>query len=161
MTAVFLIGMCFVVCGGALAGRRHPYSFPSLMTGVILLVVYLFMSGLEMVFARDINGLHANSPLKPWFDKLSSGKGLCCSMADGETVADPDWDSKDGHYRVRLPTTIDYSDPEHPTQEFKWIDVPEDALVTVPNLFGRTMVWPARPGNGTVVVRCFMPGPMT
>ena len=47
-------------------------------------------------------------------------------MADGETVADPDWDSKDGHYRVRL--------------DGAWIDVPDDALVTKPNLFGRTMV---------------------
>ena len=50
-------------------------------------------------------------------------------------VADVDWESKDGHYRVRL--------------EGQWIDVPDDALITVPNRFGRTMVWPdqrAHPG---------------
>jgi len=43
------------------------------------------------------------------------------------TVADPDWESRDGHYRVRL-----YGE---------WIDVPDDALITEPNRLGRTMVW--------------------
>src|ERR1700732_5002301 len=98
------------------------------------------------VKARDLDGRYANSPLKAWFDRLASGKGLCCSMADGESVADPDWDSKDGHYRVRL--------------ENSWIDVPDDALITEPNRAGRTMVWPMR-FNGEISIRCFMPGSMT
>ena len=34
-------------------------------------------------------------------DHLASGKGLCCSFADGFAVSDVDWESKDGHYRVR------------------------------------------------------------
>src|SRR5947208_16829212 len=51
--------------------------------------------------ARD-DGRYANSPLKPWFDSLRSGKGLCCSDADGSVISDVDWESKDGHYRVRL-----------------------------------------------------------
>ncbi len=63
--------------------------------------------------ARD-DGRYANSPLKPWFDSLRSGKGLCCSDADGSVVSDVDWESKDGHYRVRL--------------EGQWIDVPDDAV---------------------------------
>ena len=98
------------------------------------------------VTARDLDGRYANSPLKQWFDHLASRKGLCCSMADGESVADPDWESKDGHYRVRL--------------ENNWIDVPDDALITEPNRAGRTMVWPMR-FNGEISVRCFMPGSMT
>jgi hypothetical protein len=98
------------------------------------------------VRARDLDGRYANSPLKPWFDQLASGKGLCCSMADGESVADPDWDSKDGHYRVRL--------------ENRWIDVPDDALITEPNRAGRTMVWPIR-FDDQITIRCFMPGSMT
>jgi hypothetical protein len=98
------------------------------------------------VGARDLDGRYANSPLKPWFDHLASGKGLCCSMADGEAVADPDWESKDGHYRVRL--------------ENAWIDVPDDALITEPNRAGRTMVWPIRIDN-QISIRCFMPGSMT
>ena len=96
--------------------------------------------------ARDLDGRYADSPLKPWFDRLASGKGLCCSMADGESVADPDWESKDGHYRVRLENT--------------WIDVPDDALITEPNRAGRTLVWPLRI-NTEISIRCFMPGSMT
>ncbi len=99
------------------------------------------------VTARDLDGRYASSPLKPWFDQLASGKGLCCSMADGETVSDPDWESRDGHYRVRL--------------EQGWIDVPDDAVITEPNKFGRTMVWPIKFGDGSVMIRCFMPGSMT
>ena len=35
----------------------------------------------DQLVARD-DGRFANSPLKPWFDRLASGKGLCCSFAD-------------------------------------------------------------------------------
>jgi len=42
------------------------------------------------VQARD-DGRYRQSPLKPWFDSLRSGKGLCCSDADGFAVSDPDW----------------------------------------------------------------------
>jgi hypothetical protein len=96
-------------------------------------------------YARD-DGRYRNSPLKPWFDSLKSGKGPCCSNADGVAVADPDWESKDGHYRVRI--------------DNEWIDVPDDALITQPNLAGRTMVWPIKGALGTSI-RCFMPGSMT
>src|SRR5262249_23653026 len=51
--------------------------------------------------ARD-DGRFADSPLKPWFDHLARGKGLCCSFADGFSVQDVDWDTQDGHYRVRI-----------------------------------------------------------
>ena len=67
-------------------------------------------------------------------------------MADGEIVADPDWESKDGHYRVRL--------------ENQWFDVPDNSVITEPNLAGRTMVWPLRIG-AAISIRCFMPGSMT
>src|SRR5438105_4187817 len=103
--------------------------------GLTLGVILTCMVG--SVTARDLDGRYANSPLKSWFDRLASGKGLCCSMADGESVADPDWESKDGHYRVRL--------------ENSWIDVPDDALITEPNRAGRTMVWPMRFGDQGVV----------
>ncbi len=109
---------------------------------ILTLVIGCFIGS---VTARDLDGRYANSPLKPWFDRLASGKGLCCSIADGESVADPDWESKDGHYRVRL--------------ENNWIDVPDDALITEPNRAGRTMVWPMR-FNGEISIRCFMPGSM-
>jgi len=96
------------------------------------------------VQARD-DGRYAKSELKPWFDRLQSSKGLCCSDADGFAVSDPDWESHDGRYRVRL--------------DGEWIDVPDDAVITEPNRAGRTMVWPIR-GPFGVSIRCFMPGSM-
>jgi hypothetical protein len=96
--------------------------------------------------ARDPDGRYANSPLKQWFDSLRSGKGPCCSDADGSALADIDWESKGGHYRVRL--------------DGEWIDVPDEAVITEPNRIGRTMVWPLR-GYLGLTIRCFMPGSMT
>jgi hypothetical protein len=105
-------------------------------------VVALFVGAVQ---ARD-DGRYMQSPLKPWFDGLKSGKGPCCSVADGLAVSDPDWESKDGHFRVRV--------------ENEWIDVPDDAVITEPNLAGRTMVWPVKGSLGTSI-RCFMPGSMS
>ena len=106
------------------------------------LFVTMLLAGSAL--GRD-DGRYAGSPLKSWFDSLRSGKGPCCSDADGFAVADPDWESKDGHYRVRL--------------DGQWIPVPDDAVITVPNLAGRTMVWPIKDALGTSI-RCFMPGVM-
>src|SRR5258707_13580540 len=114
---------------------------------VALLVPAVLLAGPPV--ARD-DGRYATSPLKPWFDSLRSGKGPCCSDADGSVVADVDWESKDGHYRVRL--------------WGQWIDVPDDAVITEPNRAGRTMVWPYTADRGTdhphTEIRCFMPGSM-
>jgi hypothetical protein len=52
------------------------------------------------VQARD-DGRYSLSPLKPWFDGLRSGKGPCCSDADGFALSDPDWELTSGHYRPR------------------------------------------------------------
>jgi hypothetical protein len=94
--------------------------------------------------AADRDGRYAQSPLKPWFDTLRSSKGLCCSITDGFSIADVDWTVDAGRYRVRV--------------EGQWIDVPDDALVTVPNKYGPPMVWPLKDVNGTTTIRCFMPG---
>jgi hypothetical protein len=97
----------------------------------------------DQLVARD-DGRFANSPLKPWFDRLASGKGLCCSFADGFSVQDVDWDTQDGHYRVRI-----YG---------QWLVVPDDAVVTEPNRFGPAVVWPYNDRDGNTQIRCFMPG---
>jgi hypothetical protein len=89
---------------------------------------------------------HSRPDLNAWFDSLRSGKGPCCSVADGTAIADADWESKSGHYRVRV--------------EGEWYDVPEEAVITEPNRVGRTMVWPIK-GWGGLTIRCFMPGSMT
>ena len=114
-----------------------------LIVGVTLLMLPLAAAP---GVARDPDGRYANSPLKQWFDSLRSGKGPCCSDADGSAVSDVDWESKSGHYRVRI--------------DGEWYDVPEDAVITEPNRVGRTMVWPIRGYQG-LSIRCFMPGSMT
>ncbi|WGR91681.1 hypothetical protein MTX26_14845 [Bradyrhizobium sp. ISRA443] len=110
------------------------------------LVALLSVATAHLAQARDPDGRYANSPLKQWFDGLRSGKGPCCSDADGTAVSDVDWETKDGHYRVRL--------------DGQWIDVPDDAVITEPNRAGRAMVWPIRSYMG-ITIRCFMPGSMT
>jgi hypothetical protein len=93
--------------------------------------------------ARD-DGRFANSPLKTWFDKLASGKGLCCSFADGVSVEDVDWDTQGASYRVRI--------------NGEWLVVPDAAVVTEPNKFGPAVVWPYQDINGATQIRCFIPG---
>ena len=90
-----------------------------MMIGAMLLMLPLAADPGE---ARDPDGRYANSPLKQWFDSLKSGKGPCCSDADGSAVSDVDWESKGGHYRVRI--------------DGEWHDVPEDAVITEPNRVG-------------------------
>lgn len=119
-----------------------------IMASVVLLIMALTI---HHAGARDLDGRYAQSPLKQWFDQLKSGRGPCCSDADGSAVSDVDWESKDGRYRVRL--------------EGEWWDVPDDAVITEPNRAGRTMVWPIiYRGLGAPIrieIRCFIPGSMT
>jgi hypothetical protein len=103
---------------------------------------YIFRGFYAPGFAHDPRHPEMNT----WFDNLRSSKGLCCSFADGLAVSDVDWESRSGHYRVRL--------------ENNWIDVPDEALITEPNRAGRTMVWPLRVDH-QIFIRCFMPGSMS
>jgi hypothetical protein len=114
-------------------------------TGTFITIVTLCISAFvpNNLSARD-DGRYANSPLKQWFDRLASGRGLCCSFADGVSVEDVDWDSQDGRYRVRV--------------QGQWIVVPDAALVTEPNRFGPAVVWPYLDANGAMQIRCFLPG---
>ena len=115
------------------------------LTGPMLAVVALctsaFFSG--NVSARD-DGRYADSPLKAWFDQLASGKGLCCSFADGVSVENVDWDTQNGRYRVRI--------------QGQWFVVPDTAVVTEPNKFGPAVVWPYQDADGATQIRCFLPG---
>jgi hypothetical protein len=125
-------------------GRLHACRWKnSVIIGGVLLILPLVADRGE---ARDSDGGYANSPLKQWFDSLRSGKGPCCSDADGYALSDVDWESGNGRYRVRI--------------DGEWYDVPDDAIITEPNRVGRTMVWPIRGYQG-LSIRCFMPGSMT
>ncbi len=111
---------------------------------IIFWAAFLSLSIASLSFARDPDGKFENSPLKQWFDSLASRKGSCCSFADGVSIADVDWDTKGGNYRVRL--------------DGQWIEVPPEALVTVPNKFGPAVVWPYKDFKGNTLIRCFIPG---
>lgn len=124
----------------------HEMRLSSALFAVVGAVLMFAGAFVAPAHGRDLDGRYANSPLKQWFDQLKSGKGPCCSDADGFAVSDADWKSKDGSYQVFL--------------EGEWRDVPPDAVITEPNRAGRTMVWPIK-GWGGLTIRCFMPGPMT
>ena len=113
---------------------------------VVVRIIVIFLLLCSPALAHDPE----HPELNAWFDSLRSAKGLCCSFADGFAVNDVDWESKGGHYRVRL--------------EGGWIDVPDGAVITEPNRAGRTMVWPYTADRGTdhqhTEIRCFMPGSM-
>jgi hypothetical protein len=113
--------------------------------GLTMAALVLVLTGLvsDYSYARD-DGRFANSPLKAWFDRLASRNGLCCSFADGTSVQDVDWDTQEGHYRVRI-----YG---------QWLVVPDAAVVTEPNRFGPAVVWPYNDPYGNTRIRCFMPG---
>lgn len=122
------------------------YGWRMWLTGA-LVAIGLPLLMFAIAHARDLEGRYAGSELKPWFDNLKSGGGaLCCSDADGSAISDADWETKGGHYRVRI--------------DNEWHDVPDDAVITEPNRVGRTMVWPVR-GYSGLSIRCFMPGSMT
>jgi hypothetical protein len=83
---------------------------------------------------------------KDWFIQQHNGKGmLCCSEADGHPT---DWDIKDGHYWAVV--------------EGEWRQIPEDAVVDVPNPVQRAVVWfssSVTDDTGKKLIRCFIPGP--
>jgi len=58
----------------------------------VLIVLASLVWPFAFTYARD-DGRYANSALKPWFDGLRSGKGPCCSDADGYALSDVDWQS--------------------------------------------------------------------
>lgn len=92
----------------------------------------------------------AHPELDGWYMGLKSSRGhmLCCDGRDATHLADVDWDSDKGHYRVKLEGT--------------WYDVPDDAVIDdEPNRDGRALVWayPVWVGDKkSFGIRCFMPG---
>ncbi len=111
--------------------------------GKYAIVVALLVGLSNSASARD-DGRYADDALKYWFDNLARGNGMCCSFADGFSVSDVDWDMADGHYRVRL--------------HGEWINVPNSSVVTERNRYGRAVVWPYMESDGSIYIRCFLPG---
>lgn len=137
-----LIGILFgaaCITGGMVWLLRNIDSNTAL--GLIILgVVVIFTS---TVFAHD----HDRPGLNDWYTSLKSGKGPCCDGPgkDAKHLSSEDWESKDGHYRVRI--------------DGKWIDVDDSAVLKQPNRDGRTLVW-LYWISGEPYARCFIPGMM-
>jgi hypothetical protein len=103
----------------------------------------LVVVGLIFSFTSAQPHDHNRPELGEWFKSLrSKGGAPCCDGSDAMSVESPDWDTKDGHYRVRL--------------DGEWVDVPDEAVVDVPNRSGEAKVWPYT--GYQKGVRCFLPG---
>lgn len=121
---------------------RKTFSMAAITAAtLIMLLVWHFVA-----HAHD----HSRPELNSWFESLKSGKGPCCSDADGKALSDTDWEVRGGRYRVHI--------------ESQWWDVPNEAVIKEPNRAGRTMVWPVYyrvlDNQLRIDIRCFMPGVM-
>jgi hypothetical protein len=114
---------------------------------VVALALGVTLAAIAVAQSRDLDGRYLDSPLKDWFERLESEKGLCCSFSDGEVVEDFDWDVRGGRYRVRI--------------DGRWIVVPDEAVVRQPNKFGPAVVWPYPGLENETMILCFMPGSLS
>lgn len=131
-TVIGLLGVWLFLCD-----KRNEFA-------MLLMVAGLTAMAIGGAFAHD----HNRPSLDGWYQGLRSPAGSsCCDgpAVDAVHLADVDWESKDGRYRVRL--------------DGQWVDVPPDAVLDGPNRDGRTLVWPSWT-DGKRTVRCFMPGAM-
>lgn len=110
--------------------------------GLITLIIVLA----HMLLPRPAAAHDRERPdLDDWYHGLHSDAGAwCCEGKEAIHLADIDWESKDGHYRVRV--------------DGQWWDVPEGAVISAPNRDGRPLVWMNGGYQGLKGVRCFMPG---
>ena len=88
----------------------------------------LFYLSLPLSYRRSqrVSGrvIHCNLGLKSLRNRL----GLyCCAEADGHVLDDGEWDTKDNNYRVFV--------------QGEWTVVPDDAVLSGPNKFGKAIVW--------------------
>jgi hypothetical protein len=96
-----------------------------------------------VALAHD-NGQFGNVPpeIRAWFKSVKSHSGIpCCDIADGHRT---DYDMRDSKYWVPI--------------NGKWMMVPSEAVVDdAGNPTGDAVVWYSE-YNGTVYIRCFVPG---
>lgn len=149
--ALMLVVFGLVIAEGYKSKSINGYEAVFLSGSVSAIVVLgALLMTLGLAHARDPDGRYAKSSLHDWFQLLKSDKGPCCSDADGNVVIDADWESKNGHFRVRI--------------RGDWVDVPDEAVIKTPNLDGRTIVWPVYYngfGGTKIEIRCFMAGVMS
>jgi hypothetical protein len=80
---------------------------------------------------------------RAWFKSLTNIKGeVCCDVADGHRIEDPDWKVESAGYAVRVSRT--------------WSPVDPAQVVKGTNRLGYAIVWLWPVGSSKI--RCFMPG---
>jgi len=140
--------------------------------GVAVIVGYLIALYLPL-FIRHAHGHDnhrewsqeaQNNPAiqKWWRDQRVPGGpnqgGSCCNEADG---AFAETDIRDGKWFVRF-MVPDGTPAGH---QVEWMPVPDEVVITKPNLYGQAVVWYAiHYVNGKVHevrIRCFIPGALT
>ncbi len=120
--------------------------------------------------------MHDRPDLDQWLRTLYSKlRGPCCDSTEAETTADPDWrnasefrkgecmpsqnvNHEQAVYCVRL------QNPDN-DKDWTWWEVPEGAIVELPNRAGPALIWMVWNNRGSPEVqpyiRCFLPGTMS
>jgi hypothetical protein len=112
---------------------------------MIIALVFLVSALIGKAKAHDQN----KPGLDDWYFSLrSKGNIPCCGgpSEDATKLEELQWRTKGSSFEVFI--------------DGGWIDVPESAVVPVPNKDGRALVWLSY-ADGKPVVRCFMPGMLT
>lgn len=98
--------------------------------------------------ARDLDGRYAQMDprIKAWVRELTDRNGVnCCDFADGFPAEEVEWHVGDKGYSVVI--------------EGQRVPVPPSALRDdIPNKLMRAMVWWVRQADGSILIRCFLPG---
>jgi len=96
-----------------------------------------------------------------WYDMSRSDRGGLVGGPEAMHLSNVDWTTPDNashHYRGKPVNVGAYERARHSEEvDSMWVDVPDDAVIDVPNKEGIALVWPTY-GYLGATVRCFMPG---
>jgi hypothetical protein len=116
--------------------------------------------------------MHNRPDLDEWLRTLySKSRGSCCDSSEAETMADPDWkyasefkNSECEHSRNANNQPIVFcvrlQNPYNP-DDWRWWDVPDGAVVELPNRAGPALIWLVWEGSAEPYIRCFLPGSLS
>jgi hypothetical protein len=113
---------------------------------ILISTFIVFMAFVPAADARD-NGQYAQiSPeIRKWVEGLTDDQGHgCCATADGFKPEQVEWDIQGSRYHVQISGA--------------WYVVPDGALIKGPNRLGFAMVWYSFTDDGSMAIRCFLPG---
>jgi hypothetical protein len=112
---------------------------------VVTALAYFATSGAGLARWIKAEGAKEDPPeIRRWIEGLTDKQGRsCCASADGYRPSEVEYDTEHNHYTALV--------------NGRWIDIPNEAVLTVPNKKGIALLWYYMSGN-TVVVRCFLPG---